>query len=438
MTVRIRRRRAAALLMFLVLTGSLRPAEVPGPAGGAAVRNATDAGLTWIFRKDGSSALTCLLLLVRGGTGADPAGKAGLAYLGTRIAVDIPDEGKVRDIMVQSTRLTVSGLEDATLISVQCLSENLEDALRTVARILRDPLISTLRIESIKANMRHQAKVELDDSVRAGRAEARAAFFGPAGCGGPVWGTDETLKAIRKKDVADFYASRFTPANMLLSISSDLEEAAVSGLVGKYFSGFPAGPRPADAPAAPGAPAEPRIAVAKDAKQTYLGLHFPLPPLSARTYAMTCLAEDLLGGGVASGLWPLRARDNLAYTVDASFSLIPGGGFLSAYLETSPDKLVRARASLEAVIGELGAGALTDEDLEVARRSAAASFLRANEAKETRARTALLFEARGLGFEYAERFSSELAAVGLAEMNAFLKGTLSMDRAVEVVIGPEK
>lgn len=423
--------------MTLVIAGGLFPDAPAEPPGGTALRNTTEAGLTWIFRRDASSALTCVLLLVRGGTGADPAGKAGLAYLTTRSAIDIPDEGKVRDIMVQSTRLTVSGLEDATMVSVQCLSENLEDALKTVTRILKDPLLSGLRIDIIKENMRHQGKAELDDSVRAGRAEARKAFFGPEGYGGPVWGTDETLKAIKKKDVADFYKNRFTLSNMLLSVSSDLEEAAVAGLVGRYFSGFPAGPRPEDKPAATLVPAERRIVRVKDAKQTYLGLHFPLPPASPKTYALASLAEDMLGGGVGSALWPLRSREHLAYTVDSSISNAAGGGVLSAYLETSPAKVGLARESLERVVRELGAGALTEEDLEIARRSTAAAFLRTNEMKESRTRTLLLFEARGLGYDYAERFPAELAAVGLDEMNAFLRDVLSMDKAVAIVIGPE-
>ena len=89
------------------------------------------------------------------------------------------------------------------------------------------------------------------------------------------------------------------------------------------------------------------------------------------------------------------------------------------------------------MVRELAAGTLTREDLEIARRSTAASFLRTNEMKEARTRTLLFFEARGLGFDYAERFPAELAAVGLDEMNAFLKAVLSTDRAVEVVIGPE-
>ena len=299
--------------------GGLFPAAPAEPPGGTAVRLVTEAGLTWIFRKDTSSALTCLLLLIRGGTGADPAGKAGLAYLTTRSAIDIPDEGKVRDIMVQSTRLTVAGLEDATLVSVQCLSENLEDALKTVTRILKDPLLSGLRIDIIKENMRHQGKTELDDSVRAGRAEAKRAFFGPEGYGGPVWGTDETLKAIRKKDVADFYKSRFTLSNMLLSVSSDLEEAAVARLVGKYFSGFPSGPRP-------GGSYRPRRGSRRSAASS--GSRTRSRPISV--FISRCrprargpmlwpvLAEDMLGGGVGSALWPLRSRDQLAYTVDSS------------------------------------------------------------------------------------------------------------------------
>ena len=52
-------------------------------------------GLTLIYQNDASSATTVLQILIRGGKGAEPESQDGLAYLTTRLALEIPDRGKV-------------------------------------------------------------------------------------------------------------------------------------------------------------------------------------------------------------------------------------------------------------------------------------------------------------------------------------------------------
>ena len=424
--------------LILSLAGSVLAGQGSGPWKNPPLRSTLDNGLTCIFQKDDSSELTCLILLIRGGRSAEPSGKSGLAYLTTRMAVEVPDEGKIRDLMVQSTRLSVASLEDCTLISVQCLSVSLVDALRIVSKIIRAPLFSGLRIDALIENMRHQGKAELDSAANAGHAEFMRAFFGPEGRGGAVWGTDEILKSIRKNDVIRFYETYFKASNMVLSVVSDLEEPVVAAHVRKYFGGLMTGARTETRPGAITVPADRRIYREKEAKQSYLGLGFSLPVLSARNYALAFLTEDVLGGGVGSKLWTLRFKEGLAYAVNSTISYPMGEGLLEAYLETSPEKLEAARSSLERVVRELAVAELTEEDLVTSRNNSVASFFRANETKEARARTAALFEARGLGCEFLATFLEEIRNVTAAEWNAFIRDVFKMDRSVEVIIGPKQ
>jgi len=425
-------------LLVLALAGGVLAGQNTGPWKNLPVRNALDNGLTYIFQLDDSSEITCLLLIIRGGKSAEPAGKSGLAYLTTRLAVEVPDEGKVRDLMLQSTRLSVASFEDCTLISVQCLSSNFEESLKIVSKIIRDPLFSGLRIDALVANMTHQGKAELDSATNAGHAEFMRAFFGPEGYGGAVWGTEESLKSIRKNDITRFYETYFNASNMVLSIATDLEEAVVAGHVKKYFGGIRTGSRTEARPGAIQVPADRRIFKEKETKQSYLGLGFPLPGLSARNYALAYLTEDIVGGGVGSRLWALRFKERLAYDVNSTISYPTGEGVLEAYLETSPEKLGAARLSLESVFRDLVATESTEEDLETSRNNAGASFLRANETKEARARTAALFEARGLGCEFLGKFLEEIRNVTVAEWNRFIRDVFNMDRSVEINIGPKQ
>jgi len=424
-------------LLVLILAGGVWAGQNLGPWKNPACRKTLDNGITYIFQKDDSSELTCIILLIRGGKSAEPAGKSGLAYLTTRLAVEVPDEGKIRDLMLQATRISVAALEDCTLISVQCLSENFEESLKIASKIIRDPLFSGLRIGAIVEIMGHQGKADLDSASNAGHAELMRAFFGPEGYGGSVWGTEESLKSIRKNDITQFYETYFKASNMVLSIASDLDESVVAGHVNKYLGRIETGARREASPGAVKVPAERQISREKEAKQSYLGLGFPLPGLSPRNYALACLTEDIIGGGIGSRLWALRFKERLAYEVNSSLYYPTGEGVFEAYIETSPEKLGAARSSLEGVFRDLAAVELTEEDLGISRNNTGASFLRANETKETRARTAALFEARGLGCEFLKSFLEEIRNVTVDEWNAFVRNIFNMDKSVEVVIGPQ-
>jgi len=418
-------------------------AGIPSPGRGGSLwkfppeKRITTGGLAWIYQRDASSSVTSAVLLIRGGRNAEPAGKSGLAYLATRLSIEIPDAGKIRELMIQSTQLSAGCQEDCSLISIQCLSENFESTLKILTGVIRDPLFSGLRIDTIKADMLHRGKMTFDDSVNAGHFELLKAFFGTEGSGSSIYGTEQSLKAIGRKDVQHFHDTRFTASNMILSVVSDIAPDAFTSMVEKYFSGFAKGARTEDPPRSSSLPPERFIFHEKESETSYLGLGLRLPPLSPENYILSFLADDLLGGGVGSRLWPLRFTERIAYNVNSLVTFPSGEGMIEAFLETSPEKLDGARVSLRRVFSDLALGNLSEEDLAIARNNARASFLRTNETKEARAKSMALFEARGLGCEFIERLPSELAGIGAAEMNSFLKRWFSPDEAVEVAIGPK-
>lgn len=431
-------KRGLLSLGLAVLAAAWAPARQDSRRSpGGPTKNTLGNGLTWIYEQDRSSSTTSLFFVIGGGQAAEPTGLGGLSYLTARMAVEIPDDDKLRELMTRSTRFSVVGLEDCVLIGIQCLSGNLEDALRTTGKIMTDPLISGLRIDAAKENMRYQGKSSLDDSISAGHAAAMGAFFGPGGCGGPVWGTEASLDAIRKKDVAEFYESRVTGSNITVSVVSDLEERTVAGWLEKYFAGLKAGLPLKPVSPAVRAPETKEIRIDKETGETYLGLAFPLPALSARNFALAFLVDNVLSGGIGSRLWQLRFLDKLAYSFNAVVTQTAGQGMLEAYLETSSGKLPSAQSALRRVVGELAERGLTGEELEAAVTDSASTFLRMNETKEARGRNLALFEFRGLGRGFVRELPEEMGKVSLDEINAFLKAVLSPGGAVEVVIGPK-
>ncbi len=115
-------------------------------------------GLTLIYQQDLSSAITVFQILIKGGKGAEPEGQDGLAYLTTRLALEIPDRGKVQDLMTQASRTSMMSFGDYSLINIKCLSEYMEETFKITTKILLKPLFSGLRISSVKKQMIYQRK----------------------------------------------------------------------------------------------------------------------------------------------------------------------------------------------------------------------------------------------------------------------------------------
>jgi predicted Zn-dependent peptidase len=395
------------------------------------------SGLPFIYQRDQASPTTVVGLFIAGGRSAVSDGLDGLAYLTTRLALEIPDEDKVQDLMAQATRLSLLCSEDFSAVLIECLSENLEEALRVAGKIIQDPLITGLRISRTKEIMKLYGRSEEDESTVAAHNAVMKAFFPAKGYGAAVYGTEDSLKAIGRKDALTFYRRFFTKRNMFFCVGTDLDRGPVRALLEKYFAGFPDGEDVSIPVISPALPAVRDIAQTRDSKQTYVGRACLLPAPDAPGQARAYLLETLLGKGPGSRLWGLRMTEKLAYNVDAELTWTKSSGILVAYLETENSKSASAGAALDRTLSDLREKGVTDEELRTAKTLAKARFLRSTEAKAPRLRAVGLFEVLGLGYEHLSAIFAALDAVTLEAMNAFIREALSPDRSLRVTVGPE-
>jgi predicted Zn-dependent peptidase len=390
-----------------------------------------------LYQRDLSSSITSIQLFIPGGKSAVPGGKDGLAYLATRLAIEIPDFSVAQDIMALGTRMGVAVFEDCSVVSLECFSENLDNALKVVSEIVQDPLFSGVRIANIKNVMSIYGKAEEDNALEAGHDVAMGQFFGGQGYGSALFGTEVSLKAIEKKDITAYYASFFIKGKVLFSVCSDLERDKVRSLLEKYFAKFKAA-RAGDSllsPSSPSVPGDRTIILDRDTKQTYVGRAFLLPPVTAGNWAKGYLLEVLLGRGPGSRLWDLRASGRLAYNVGARLTWMKTSGVLEAYLETENAKKDRAVSALDETLRLLHEKGLNEEELRLTRNLARAQLLRANEAKRPRAQAMGVWEVLGLGFDYLSTVFDNIDAVTAADLNAFIKEILDPDKSILVLVG---
>jgi predicted Zn-dependent peptidase len=395
-------------------------------------------GLTVVYQKDSSSPTTVLHIVIKGGKAAQPEGREGVAYLTTRLLLEIPNRRKVQDLMTLGSRFSMLCKLDYARINIACLSENLEETLDAVTEIAFRPLFSGLRISNIKKHMIHMKEREEDDSKTVGHHTHIEKFFANTVLGSPLLGREESLKNIKKKDIELFYRTQFVADNTILVVCTDLEEEKLMEIVHKYFDKFPAGKAPEIQKTSPSVPKEKEVFIPKDTKQSFVSLAFPLPELTQKNFALAFMLENLLGRGVGSKLWPLRAKKKLAYEIDAKVTHTKTGGILEVYLETDNRKKDMALEELKNICQTLFEHGITEEELQATKVSSKTHFVRGNETKEIRVQNFDFFEASGLGIKFASRFLQEIEQITLADLNDYITSVLSPVKRTAVVIGPEE
>lgn len=394
-------------------------------------------GLKVIFQNNDASEITVCQILIHGGKKAEPAGKAGLSYLMTRLNREFPDIQTFQKMMDQATELNISGRMDYSQINIACLSDNFEETIKLISQIMLDPLFSSIRIDSIKKMMVRTQEIQGEDPLAVAHQAVLDSFFFDTPYSLSLYGTEASLKAIKKKDIDTFYENFFRTPNMIIAASSDLSQTEVHEILEKYFQKIPSGPvEKHDLSFSARIPEERTITIAKDTKQTLVLAAFPMPLVSSRNYILSNFLYYLIGHGANSKLWPLRVEKKLAYNVNTRLDLFTRGGVLEAYLETDNEKTEVAKEAMGMILSELFEKGMTEEELKTTKSYYKGAFLRQIETKANRTQAQIEFEALGLGYEFLDRIFQEIDATTLEEINGFIKTNLDPEKRLDLVVGP--
>jgi len=430
--------------IYLILSLTLLflpPLNAEGESIGNAVhieKITLENGLQLFFNQDDSSAVTIIQLLINGGKRAEPKGKEGLAYLATRLMLEIPDQGKVQKLMSQSTRFSMNCMYDFSQIEIACLTENLDETLELAMELFTEPLFSGNRISHLKDWMNQRREAKDDDSINIALTAYAENIFKGTPYSSSIFGSEESLKSIKTKDVKNFHEEYFRTGNLVITVSTDLEKNQLISIFQKHFISLEKGSSPSFSDISFSKPEKQEIFIELDRQQSMVSIGYPLQKISPRRYALALVLETLLGKGVNSLLWPLRSERKLAYNVNAQATIIKEGGFIVAYLETDNDKSDLANKELEKILAALYENGIEEKELNTTKIYARSELLRDLETKHKKTSMIAAFENLGLAAEYINGLSKEIQNISLEEFNSYLKEILDPAENLHLTVGPEK
>jgi predicted Zn-dependent peptidase len=227
--------------------------------------------------------------------------------------------------------------------TIKALDEHLNPALDVLSDLVLHPTFTPEDITREQGVILEEIKMDEDNPDYLVHETFTQNFWKNDALGRPILGTEKTVSSFDQQTVFDFYASRFTPSNMVFSAAGHLEHDHFVQLAEAQFSSLAASTDIPfvrhDAP-----PATPHITLKrkKSLEQVQFCLGVPAPKVSDEGRYAIYLLNNMLGGGMSSRLFQTVREDHgLAYSIYSEMNPFRDTGSLCVYAGTSIDKTER-------------------------------------------------------------------------------------------------
>ena len=410
---------AVAALATPVRSQTLPPSAVaPAPATAAGwARLTLPNGIVVLVAERLGIPIVIARASVEAGAILDPPDKGGVASLTalllTRGSATRPALEVDRAIEFVGGSLEGEGGRDSSEVVLSVLRKDLGLGLDLLTEALLRPAFPATEFErkrdEIVASVRRS---EEDPGTVAARLLRRLAFPEHP-YGRPVTGTEASLRAITRDDVAAFYRAAYRPERTIVAVAGDVTAAAVrtelEARLGAWSVATPAPAVPGPAPL--GLPSRTE-SVQRSLTQATILLGQATVARRHPDFYPLLVASQILGGGSSSRLYTrVREERGLAYNVYAQYA--PGrlAGLFLVELQSENARVREALAVVREELVRLRRERVSEEELARARSYLVGSFpLRMDTAADV-SDLLVAIERFDLGLDYPARFRQTVSAV---------------------------
>ncbi|MBI4887860.1 MAG: insulinase family protein [Acidobacteria bacterium] len=417
--------------------GPPRPLQVAAPAS-VVLPN----GLTLMLSERRGLPMVAATLVIRTGSDANPLDRPGLANFvaamldegtATRSAPQIAD-----DVAQLGASLTTASSMDATTVSARSLAKNFPAALDLLADVALRPSFPGDEIDRQRASRLGQLVQLRDSPAQVATQVMGAALYGPRHpYGYTELGTDASMRAVTRDEMAAFWRQHFVPNNAALVVAGDLSMDRLRALVEKAFGTWERG-----APVRPGvgAPDTTRARIVIVDKpgtpQTQVRVAGIGAPRSSPDFRALQVMNNALGGLFSSRInMNLREQHGYSYGTYSQFVFRRSAGPFVVAGGIRTDATAPAVSEIFKEIGAMVEQPLTSGELQKAKDALANSLPGAFETSVNTVNSFSNIFVYDLGLDYYSRYAQEVGAVTAEQALAVARRYLERDRLVVIAVG---
>ncbi len=255
--------------------------------------------------------------------------------------------------------------EEDTFYHVTCLPEYLPRSFEVLADILR-PSLRSEDFETEKKVIIEEIRMYLDNPMSVAYDAAKAAHFGGHPLGQSIIGTVDSITALSIDQMRAYFASKYSPANIVLAFAGKTDWDHVVALARDHCSGWEGPPASRLAEPPKGTGAFEALLRAEDNQQTVIGVA-DAPPLEDDDRYAAQLLATILGDHTGSRLYWALVDPGHADGAELSYQDYNRAGTYYTFLSCEPDQAGVNLDRVTALYREVMAGGITDDELTQAK-----------------------------------------------------------------------
>jgi predicted Zn-dependent peptidase len=274
---------------------------------------------------------------------------------------------------------------EQTVFYVRVPDVQLEAAFDVLADVLWNPAFRVDDVESERRVILEEIGMRDDTPDDLVHDLFASAIFPDHPLGREVLGSDASITAMARDDIAAYHSAHYRPSNVVLAAAGNLTHHRVLELVDARFPSADGSrpPRPRPEVVAP----QPVLVLSRDTEQAHVvtGVR-ALAALDPDRYALT-VVNQVLGGGMSSRLFQeIRESRGLAYSVFSYHASFDDAGYLAIYAGTAPEHVPETLSLIDAELDRLGKVGISDAELDAAKGHLVGSLAMSLETSASRMR----------------------------------------------------
>jgi len=402
-------------------------------------------GMTVVLDETHKSPIVSIDILIKCGSASEAkyAG-GGISHLLEHLLFK---SGNAKETNVASREIKSFGGEingfttrDYTVYTVNVPRDYATDALTVLKKFIFFPSFDALEIDKEKEVILDEIRKNRDDPALLISDLSWSSAFREHSYKYSVIGHEDLFMRLTKQDVEDYFYHKYSPDNMIMVISGDIDKDLAVKETEKIFYDVKRTFVENEANIVEPPQFNPRNRVEyKSVKLAHGALSYRSASINdASLYALDVLAI-ILGKGESSILTKdLRDNKKIAYAVSCYNHTLRDSGLFYLSFISEPDKANNAIVSILETLETVKKNGVSDEDLEKAKKMAKAEFIESLQTAEGRALDLISNEALTNNYLFSEAYLDKITAITNDDIKAAAKAYLDPNKVNTALLMPEK
>lgn len=398
-------------------------------------------GLKLVVRQNRATPTASITVAIGGGLAGETRKNNGISNFTARMLLKGTSTRKENQIKGAIEAMggnisTFSGF-DGFGMTIEFLKPDMDFAVSLLRDVITDPTFPQEEIDGERTIVIAMIREENDDVFQRGFTALRGEIFNGTEYGFPFLGSEDSVNAMARKDLVDYYRAHAVPGNMIISASGDFDPEELTGKLVKSFAGLKAKNAPAvNFLQAPSENIKVKT-IAMEKEQSLIVLGFATSDIkNTDRYALEVLGSVL--SGYSGRLFDsMRGKLPLSYALGCVHKQMLRAGFFALYSATIKENIPLAEEELLQQMLSLSKYGITDEELALSKRELSTDHAMNMQTNEYFSQTVSIDELYGLGYENIFKYEECIEKVTREDVKNVVNKYFDLNAYSEVIISSE-